>query len=91
MLTQFPPRDLIGYGKDRPHPHWPGDAKIAVNFVIVCACSISAEEESELTISHYATIPLQNYEEGGENTILNGDAGGEVNLQEIGPVRERLS
>jgi hypothetical protein len=33
-LTVFPARDLIGYGKDRPHPHWPNDAKIAVNFVI---------------------------------------------------------
>lgn len=27
----------------------------------------------------------QNYEEGGENTIDNGDAGGEINLQEFGP------
>ena len=34
-LTEFPPRDLIGYGKDRPHPHWPNNAKIAVQFVIV--------------------------------------------------------
>jgi allantoinase len=25
-------RDLIGYGKDPPHPKWPGDARIAVNF-----------------------------------------------------------
>lgn len=34
-LTQFPPRDLVGYGKDRPHPNWPNAAKIAVQFVIV--------------------------------------------------------
>ncbi len=28
------PRDLIGYGPVRPHPRWPGDARIAVQFVI---------------------------------------------------------
>ncbi|MEO1635063.1 MAG: allantoinase PuuE [Cyanobacteria bacterium J06631_9] len=28
------PRDLIGYGQTPPHPHWPGEAKIAVQFVI---------------------------------------------------------
>lgn len=29
---------------------------------------------------------LQNYEEGAENTVDNGDAGGEVMLQEFGPM-----
>lgn len=29
---------------------------------------------------------MQNYEEGAENTIDNGDAGGEVMLQEFGPL-----
>ena len=28
------PRDLIGYGQQPPHPHWPENAKIAVQFVI---------------------------------------------------------
>lgn len=28
------PRDLIGYGRPPPHPHWPGDAHIAVQFVL---------------------------------------------------------
>jgi hypothetical protein len=28
------PRDLVGYGGDPPHPHWPGEARIAVNFVM---------------------------------------------------------
>jgi allantoinase len=27
-------RDLIGYGGQPPHPRWPGEARIAVNFVI---------------------------------------------------------
>ena len=28
------PRDLIGYGRNPPHPHWPGDARVAVQFVL---------------------------------------------------------
>lgn len=28
------PRDLIGYGRTPPHPHWPGGARIAVQFVV---------------------------------------------------------
>ena len=27
-------RDLVGYGGRPPHPRWPGQARIAVNFVI---------------------------------------------------------
>jgi OHCU decarboxylase len=52
------PRDLVGYGRDAPHPHWPGEARIAVQFVV-------------------------NYEEGGENNILHGDAASEAFLSEI--------
>jgi putative urate catabolism protein len=51
-------RDLIGYGANPPDPQWPGDARIAVSFVL-------------------------NYEEGGENTILNGDPVSEVRLTEV--------
>ena len=52
------PRDMIGYGRTPPDPLWPGEAKIAVQFVI-------------------------NYEEGGENNILHGDAASEAFLSEI--------
>ena len=52
------PRDLVGYGPSLPHPHWHGDARIAVQFVI-------------------------NYEEGGENCILHGDAASEAFLSDI--------
>jgi allantoinase len=38
------PRDLIGYGKNRPDPKWPGGARIAVNFVL------NYEEGSEYSI-----------------------------------------
>jgi putative urate catabolism protein len=28
------PRDMVGYGAHPPHPHWPGEANIAVQFVL---------------------------------------------------------
>ena len=56
--TQPYPRDLVGYGPDVPHAHWPGSARIAVQFVL-------------------------NYEEGGENSVLHGDAGSEQFLSEM--------
>ena len=28
------PRDMVGYGRTPPDPAWPGDARIAVQFVI---------------------------------------------------------
>jgi len=55
--TEYP-RDLIGYGAHPPHAAWPGNARIAVQFVL-------------------------NYEEGGENCVLHGDAGSEQFLSEM--------
>ncbi len=52
------PRDLVGYGAHPPDPHWPGGARIAVQFVL-------------------------NYEEGGENSVLHGDAGSEAFLSDM--------
>ena len=52
------PRDMVGYGRTPPHPSWPNDARIAVQFVI-------------------------NYEEGGENNILHGDAASEAFLSDV--------
>jgi allantoinase len=40
------PRDLIGYGKNPPHPQWPGDARIAVQFVL------NYEEGGESCVLH---------------------------------------
>ena len=46
-MTDTPyPRDMAGYGRDRPHPRWPGDARIAVQFVI------NYEEGAENSILH---------------------------------------
>ncbi len=52
------PRDLVGYGPKPPHAQWPGQARVAVQFVL-------------------------NYEEGGENSVLHGDAGSEQFLSEM--------
>ncbi|NHZ88150.1 allantoinase PuuE [Massilia sp. CCM 8733] len=52
------PRDLTGYGRTPPHPQWPGQARVALQFVL-------------------------NYEEGGENNVLHGDAASETFLSEI--------
>ncbi|PRZ46592.1 allantoinase PuuE [Tritonibacter scottomollicae] len=56
-MTRYP-RDMRGYGAHAPHPAWPNDAKIAVQFVL-------------------------NYEEGGENCTLHGDAASEAFLSDI--------
>jgi putative urate catabolism protein len=40
------PRDLAGYGRNPPHPHWPGDARVAVQFVV------NFEEGAENNILH---------------------------------------
>ena len=40
------PRDLRGYGRDVPHARWPGDARIAVQFVL------NYEEGSENSVLH---------------------------------------
>src|SRR6266496_1400268 len=52
------PRDLVGYGPRPPDPCWPGNARLALQFVL-------------------------NYEEGGENSVLHGDAGSEQFLSEM--------
>ena len=52
------PRDLLGHGRHPPHARWPGQARVAVQFVL-------------------------NYEEGGENSVLHGDAGSEQFLSEM--------
>jgi len=40
------PRDMVGYGAHPPHPHWPGEARIAVQFVI------NYEEGAENNVLH---------------------------------------
>ncbi len=45
-MTNSYARDLIGYGNNPPPPHWPGNARIAVQFVI------NYEEGGENNILH---------------------------------------
>ena len=52
------PRDMRGYHGHPPDADWPGNARIALQFVV-------------------------NYEEGGENCVLHGDAASEAFLSEI--------
>ena len=52
------PRDLRGHGRYPPPARWPGNARVALQFVL-------------------------NYEEGGENSVLHGDAGSEQFLSEM--------
>jgi putative urate catabolism protein len=46
IMSEFYPRDLRGYGCHAPHPHWPNQARIAVQFVI------NYEEGGENCILH---------------------------------------
>lgn len=46
MISSHYPRDLIGYGSTPPNPCWPGDARIAVQFVL------NYEEGGENCILH---------------------------------------
>src|ERR1700693_1951011 len=45
MTTPYP-RDMIGYGAEPPHAQWPGEARIALQFVI------NYEEGAENAIFH---------------------------------------
>ena len=33
-MPGYDPRDFLGYGRNPPHPRWPGDARIAVNIAL---------------------------------------------------------
>jgi allantoinase len=58
MTTPRYPRDLAGHGRHPPQARWPGNARVALQFVL-------------------------NFEEGGENSVLHGDAGSEQFLSEM--------
>ena len=45
MLTQAEPRDFHGYGNKQPKINWPGNARVAVSFVV------NVEEGAELSLS----------------------------------------
>ena len=50
------PRDLIGYGANPPHPRWPGNARVAVQFVLNYEeggenCVLHGDSHSEIFLS----------------------------------------
>lgn len=50
------PRDLTGYGRHPPHPHWPGNARIALQFVLNFEegaenCVLDGDPASEVFLS----------------------------------------
>ncbi len=55
-MNQAYPRDLIGYGNTPPDPQWPGQARIAVSFVLNYEeggerCLLHGDNESEAFLS----------------------------------------
>jgi len=59
------PRDLIGYGRNPPHARWPGNARIAVQFVLnyeegAEACTLHGDSLSETFLSEmFSPRPCQ--------------------------------
>ena len=59
MSDSYPkdyPRNLIGYGRNPPHPHWPGGARIAIQVVLNYEeggerCLLHGDEEAETFLS----------------------------------------
>ena len=54
--TSAYPRDLVGYGRNPPHPQWPNDARIAVQFVLNYEegaenCVLDGDSASEVFLS----------------------------------------
>src|SRR5438876_3294702 len=65
MSTPYP-RDLVGYAGNPPHPHWPGEARIAVNFVI------NYEEGSEYNVHDDGFSEATLTEAGGADSGVQG-------------------
>ncbi|MCS6815510.1 MAG: allantoinase, partial [Cyanobacteria bacterium] len=63
MMNPYP-RDMIGYGQTPPHPQWPHQARIAVQFVINYeeggeTCILHGDQASETFLSEIVgAVPL---------------------------------
>ena len=65
-MSTASPRDLIGYAGKPPHPKWPGDARLAVNFVI------NYEEGSEYNAQDDGFSEATLTESGGRDYGVKG-------------------
>ncbi|RDW87090.1 uncharacterized protein DSM5745_03732 [Aspergillus mulundensis] len=70
------PRDFEGFGEEGFNPQWPNNARIAISFVLNYVPYLPAPSP------HIPTNSTQ--EEGGERSILDGDAHSEPYLWEKG-------
>jgi putative urate catabolism protein len=58
------PRDLVGYGQHPPHPHWPNEAQLALQFVVNYeeggeSCILHGDAASEAFLSEIiGAVPL---------------------------------
>jgi putative urate catabolism protein len=59
-------RDLVGYGANPPHPRWPGNARIAVNFIV------NYEEGAEYTVLNGDDRPETILSEVGAGPAVRG-------------------
>src|ERR1700726_3236699 len=80
------PRDLIGYGAREPHPHWPGEARIAVSIVLNYeeggeSCVLHGDAHSESVLTDVGGEPLR----GARNLNVesNFEYGSRVGFWEI--------
>jgi len=65
-MSTASPRDLVGYAGKPPHPKWPGDARLAVNFVI------NYEEGSEYNAQDDGFSEATLTESGGRDYGVKG-------------------
>jgi putative urate catabolism protein len=57
-MTESYPRDMVGYGRHAPDPHWPGNARIALQLVINYEegaenCILHGDEGSESLLTEF--------------------------------------
>jgi peptidoglycan/xylan/chitin deacetylase (PgdA/CDA1 family) len=60
-------RDLVGYGRSPPNPRWPGDARLAINFVL------NIEEGSEYSIDNGDGFAEASVTEFDESYVPRGE------------------
>jgi putative urate catabolism protein len=64
-MSELYPRDMVGYGRNLPHPQWPHQARVAVQFVINYeeggeTCILHGDQASEAFLSEIVGAdPLQ--------------------------------
>src|SRR6202521_6288189 len=95
MTTKEPGgRDLVGYASDPPHPHWPGEARIAVSLVLnyeegAEACVLHGDAHSESVLTDLGAVEAL---PGARNLNVesNFEYGSRVGFWEIMPLMKTM-